>query len=395
MPQSGCRKRCPPSVLIGLALTGCSEPFLLVHGSLDASAGHTVADAIGNTSAPGADVRSASEESPPQAAFEVQADGPAPLHASFFDGSQGQVNKYTWRFGDGASSNTRNPSHLYENPGRYTVELTVEGPGGRDSATRVVDVAAPSFFDLVGTIYLNVGSNTAETCFRAANHRGYWDLGEYTRCVGNRPHCQHGSLIAALDETAQPAGGHKWHYGCFLPRDGGKRSAQVVAQIYSDSDGSDDRCDALTFWDLGRDSLDGPYASCGADDIPVCQRGSRKVVMGMALTTSGRIAYHTACVLPSSPAATNIVAVIRSVETFDGQETCQSRENKAPTNDTSWDLANYSSCVNGRPECAPPARQLTLRMTREDNRILYQTACIVDEDYPAPTRHVWDWVLQR
>lgn len=43
----------------------------------------------------------------------------------FSDCSQGQVRKWHWTFGDGSSSNHRNPRHIYFKPGSYRVSLTV------------------------------------------------------------------------------------------------------------------------------------------------------------------------------------------------------------------------------------------------------------------------------
>ena len=58
--------------------------------------------------------------------------GEAPLLVQFRDESTGgPVRTRYWEFGDGATSNARNPVHVYEEPGVYTVTLTVTGPGGR------------------------------------------------------------------------------------------------------------------------------------------------------------------------------------------------------------------------------------------------------------------------
>jgi PKD repeat protein len=49
-----------------------------------------------------------------------------------FDGSQssdldGTVNRFTWRFGDGASGGGEHPVHVYKRPGNYRVGLVIEG----------------------------------------------------------------------------------------------------------------------------------------------------------------------------------------------------------------------------------------------------------------------------
>ena len=52
------------------------------------------------------------------------------------------VTSWLWDFGDGNTSTERNPEHMYflnaqaDNPSKYTVSLTVSGPGGTSSETR-------------------------------------------------------------------------------------------------------------------------------------------------------------------------------------------------------------------------------------------------------------------
>jgi PKD repeat protein len=53
--------------------------------------------------------------------------GLAPLKSVFSDRSTGAISSWSWDFGDGARSNQRNPEHVYERSGDYTVSLTVTG----------------------------------------------------------------------------------------------------------------------------------------------------------------------------------------------------------------------------------------------------------------------------
>ncbi|MFC1717912.1 PKD domain-containing protein [Candidatus Poribacteria bacterium] len=80
--------------------------------------------------------------SPPVADFSgIPTSGEAPLVASFMDESTGEITEWFWEFGDGATSSSTSaqqiPSHTYNDPGTYTVSLTVIGPGGFDIKTRV------------------------------------------------------------------------------------------------------------------------------------------------------------------------------------------------------------------------------------------------------------------
>lgn len=51
--------------------------------------------------------------------------GCAPLTVRFRDLSNGPRDRYLWDFGDGDTSNDTNPLHTYDEPGTYTVRLTV------------------------------------------------------------------------------------------------------------------------------------------------------------------------------------------------------------------------------------------------------------------------------
>ncbi len=62
--------------------------------------------------------------------------GTAPLAMNFMSTSTGRIDTYTWSFGDGTTSSTENPAHVYSVAGDYTVSLTVAGPGGSDILTR-------------------------------------------------------------------------------------------------------------------------------------------------------------------------------------------------------------------------------------------------------------------
>ena len=62
--------------------------------------------------------------------------GPSPLTVNFTDNSSGNITLWEWDFGDGGTSIEQNPSHTYNDLGRYTVSVTVTGPGGSDTETK-------------------------------------------------------------------------------------------------------------------------------------------------------------------------------------------------------------------------------------------------------------------
>jgi PKD repeat protein len=62
--------------------------------------------------------------------------GPVPLKVQFCDESIGIINTWSWDFDDGVTSHERNPVHIYNDTGKYTVRLTVSGDGGTDTETK-------------------------------------------------------------------------------------------------------------------------------------------------------------------------------------------------------------------------------------------------------------------
>lgn len=63
-------------------------------------------------------------------------EGFSPLTVRFTDLSSGAVNAWHWDFGDGTSSSSPNPEHVFQTPGNYNVSLTVTGPNGSDTETK-------------------------------------------------------------------------------------------------------------------------------------------------------------------------------------------------------------------------------------------------------------------
>ncbi len=59
--------------------------------------------------------------------------GAIPLTVNFTDQSSGTPTSWSWNFGDGAKSESQNPSHQYMSPGTFTVNLTVSNAHGSHS----------------------------------------------------------------------------------------------------------------------------------------------------------------------------------------------------------------------------------------------------------------------
>jgi PKD repeat protein len=81
----------------------------------------------------------------PVAAFSASTTtGVAPLAMNFTNSSTGNITAYAWTFGDGTTSTSQNPAHVYSVAGTYTISLTATGPGGSNTQTRSGYVAVTS-----------------------------------------------------------------------------------------------------------------------------------------------------------------------------------------------------------------------------------------------------------
>jgi PKD repeat protein len=79
---------------------------------------------------------------PPTADFTVDpATGTTPLTVAFTDQSSGSPTSWRWDFGDGTSSPSQNPTHVYADAGTYTVSLTATNVAGSDTATKAAVTA--------------------------------------------------------------------------------------------------------------------------------------------------------------------------------------------------------------------------------------------------------------
>lgn len=78
---------------------------------------------------------------PPVANFTfTPAGGSAPLTVQFTDTSSGEPSEWLWDFGDGSTSNERNPVHTFVEARRYEIQLTVSNPLGSSSVSQILVV---------------------------------------------------------------------------------------------------------------------------------------------------------------------------------------------------------------------------------------------------------------
>jgi len=82
-----------------------------------------------------------------------QTSGIAPLSVTFTNSSTGDYTSTNWTFGDGGTSSSLNPVHVYTTGGTYAVSLTVSGPGGSDTETKTnyITVYTPATANFTAT----------------------------------------------------------------------------------------------------------------------------------------------------------------------------------------------------------------------------------------------------
>jgi PKD repeat protein len=115
---------------------GPTGPATWTLGKSTASAGWSRALRPATTSAPPAG------PAVPAASFTASpASGQAPLPVRFTDTSTGTPTAWRWNFGDGGTTTTQHPEHVYASPGTYTVSLVAtNGAGSSPPATLTITV---------------------------------------------------------------------------------------------------------------------------------------------------------------------------------------------------------------------------------------------------------------
>ena len=70
--------------------------------------------------------------------------GKAPLTVRFTDQSTGSPTSWKWTFGDGSNSTDKNPVHIYNKSGLYSVTLTASNANGSNALTKTGYIAVSS-----------------------------------------------------------------------------------------------------------------------------------------------------------------------------------------------------------------------------------------------------------
>lgn len=101
----------------------------------------------------------------------VPTNGPAPLSVAFTDLSTGSPTAWRWDFGDGQWSADRNPVHIYQSAGSYTVSLSVIGVAGVAASSKPAYIVV-GFSDVPENYW---AYNAIMSCLTAGIVTGYPD----------------------------------------------------------------------------------------------------------------------------------------------------------------------------------------------------------------------------
>ena len=120
--------------------------------------------------------------------------GKTPLTVNFTDHSTGSPNSWNWTFGDGTYSTEKNPVHIYREPGKYSVTLTLNETGNPNRVMKSdyitvsngneAPTAAFSASPVSGKAPLTV-SFTDESTGHPTSRR--WTFGDGTYSTGENP----------------------------------------------------------------------------------------------------------------------------------------------------------------------------------------------------------------
>ncbi|MCK5527077.1 MAG: PKD domain-containing protein [Candidatus Latescibacteria bacterium] len=110
------------------------------------------------------------------------AEGPSPLDVQFTDESTGEIDSWEWDFGDEGTSTEEHPIHEYMEAGIYTVCLTVSGPGGEDTETKVDHITVYEPCDAAFSGTPTEGTKPLEVQFTDAStgdfDSWFWNFGD-------------------------------------------------------------------------------------------------------------------------------------------------------------------------------------------------------------------------
>jgi PKD repeat protein len=102
--------------------------------------------------------------------------GRFPLTVRFSDLSTGSPTSCSWDFGDGSTSNDMNPTHIYREPGQYSVSLTAMNVYGQDTLTKTNYIAVTRYIIPLPGYMLPPTDPDHDGFYEDINGNGYLDF---------------------------------------------------------------------------------------------------------------------------------------------------------------------------------------------------------------------------
>jgi len=131
-------------------------------------------------------------EADPNADFSTDVtSGDAPLKVQFTDESSGYPSKWKWTFGDGSTSTEQNPSHEYDDQGKFTVTLKVTNGEGIDTVeeTDYITVGGKPVAAFVASATSGTAPLAVTFTDKSTNDPSgwYWTFGDGTTSSSQNP----------------------------------------------------------------------------------------------------------------------------------------------------------------------------------------------------------------
>lgn len=132
----------------------------------------------------------------PVADFSVSAtSGIAPFGVSFTDTTMNNPTSWHWAFGDGNTSTTQNPSHVYSAAGTYSVTLTASNALGSDRMVKasLITITPTTVFVPVANFTSDVGAGsipftvTFTDTSTSSPTSWFWDFGDGVTSASQNP----------------------------------------------------------------------------------------------------------------------------------------------------------------------------------------------------------------
>ena len=161
-------------------------------GTFNASV--TVTDSLGAT-ATASGVAVVVNHLPVAGAVPSSTLGDAPATIGFTGSVSGGTGPYvyTWSFGDGATSTTQNPTHIYSSAGTYTASLTVTDADGASASAAAITISVSPALDVTSSSGVGSGNVPLTVPFVAVPTGGRppytyaWSFGDGTSSASQNP----------------------------------------------------------------------------------------------------------------------------------------------------------------------------------------------------------------